>query len=208
MMRRAVSVFLVLGALLALGASAVGKLPPGSTFTACGESGCATAGKKESFELSGQLITPPLIQHVRDAPAGEATWFRVGLDVPRGAREDGYNLRGFVRHFPVAFVPDEEYLGVPNREGAAFAWVHLRPGQVDAYTQLTAGLQPFPEHDLARMNAAFVAQAKGSGPRGDADADTGDGVPASLIVALLAVGTVAGVALVVRARHRRARPAV
>jgi hypothetical protein len=206
MLRRAGSVFFVLGAFLVLGAPAAGKLPPGSTFTACGESGCATAGKKESFELELALITPPLIQHSREVPAGAATWFRVDLDLPRATPEGG-DFGDIRRRFPVAFVPDAEYLGVPNK-GGAFGWVHLRPGQVDAYAQLTAGLQPFPEHDLARMNGAFVAQAEGGGPAGDADADTGDGVPTSLIVALLAVGTLAGVAVIVRARHRRTRPAV
>jgi hypothetical protein len=206
-MRRAVAVFLVLGAYLVLGAPAAGKLPPGSTFTACGQSGCATAGKKESFELLGHLITPPLMQHVRDAPAGKATWFRVALDLPRGAQRDGYQVRGVVRHFPLAFVPDAEYLGVPNT-GGAFGWVHLRPGQVDAYAQLTAGLHPFPEHELASLDRAYLAHAQGGGTAAGADADTGDGVPAPLIVVLLAAGMITGVAVVVRARQRGARPAM
>jgi hypothetical protein len=207
MLRRAVSALLVLGAYLVLGAPAAGKLPPGSTFTTCGMSGCETAGKKESFELELPLVTPPLIQHARPAPSGAAAWFRVDLDIPAKARKQGFLVSDFKPHFPVAFVPEVEYIGVPNR-GGDFGWVHLRPGQVDAYAHLTSALQPFPEHELASMDRSFIADAQSGGASAGADTDTGGGVPASLIVALVALGALAGVGVVVRARHRRARPAV
>jgi hypothetical protein len=204
-MSRAASAVLVLGAFVALvvPSSVEAKLPPGSTFDVCGESACRAASKKESFELEKQLITPPVIQHARATPAGVATWFRVDLDLPPPARWQGFLPGAFKRHFPVAFVPEVESLGVPNK-GGAFGWVHLRPGQVDAYTQLTQGLEPFPEQRLAGLDAASVAHADG-GAAGPGAGGDGSDIPVGLLLALAGAGLAAAALIAVRARQRRAR---
>jgi hypothetical protein len=203
-MKRTAALSVVLVAIVALLAAplATGKLPPGTTFEACGASGCRTAPDEESLQLQLKLIEPAMEHGTVVAPSGAEAWIRADLNA-----ESTRGLRPLLRNFPVVFAADAGYLGVPGEQGS-YRWVPLRAKQSAAYAQLADGVRPFPAETLAELDPVSVARANpdaaGVPP---AEGDGGETAPTLLILVLAAVGLPTGCALVVRARRVRRRPA-
>jgi hypothetical protein len=199
-MNRPATLPVVLVAFLALVATppAIAKLPPGTTFEACGASGCATATHEESVQLQLKLIEPTMEHGKVAAPSGAQAWIRVdlNLDSVRG-------LGSLRRSFPVVFAPDAGYIGVSGEQGT-YRWVPLVGEWPLAYAQLAKGVSPFPPRTLADLDPVSVANATpsavGSAPAG------GETMSTQLIILLAAVGLLAGVGVVARVRRVRHRP--
>jgi hypothetical protein len=199
-MNRTATLPVVLAAFLALVATppAIAKLPPGTTFEACGASGCATATDKESVQLQLKLIEPTMEHGTVAAPSGAQAWIRVDLklDSVRG-------LGSLRRSFPVVFAPDAGYIGVPGEQGT-YRWVPLVGEWPLAYAQLANGVSPFPPQTLADLDPVSVANATPSAaertPAG------GETMSTPLIIGLGAVGLLAGVGVIARVRRVRHRP--
>jgi hypothetical protein len=199
-MNRTATLSVVLAAFLALVTTppAIAKLPPGTTFEACGASGCATAAGDESFALQLKLIEPTMEHGTVGAPSGAQAWIRVDLNL--GSDRGLDSLR---RNFPVVFASDAGYIGVPGEQGA-YRWVPLRAEQSQAYAQVADGMRPFPPQTLTELDPVSVAQATPSAAR--MTPAGGEGMPTPLIIGLAAVGLLAGVVVVARARRVRHRP--
>jgi hypothetical protein len=199
-MNRTATLPVVLAAFLALVATppAIAKLPPGTTFEACGASGCATAAGDESFPLQLKLIEPTTEHGTVGAPSGAQAWIRVDLNL--GSDRGLGSLR---RDFPVVFAPDAGYVGVPGEQGT-YRWVPLREDQSRAYAQVADGVSPFPPRTLADLDPVGVAQATPSAAeRSPAGGET---MSAPLIILVAAVGLLAGVGVIARVRRVRHRP--
>lgn len=190
---------------------AVAKLPPGTAFEACGESGCVTATGDEAFDASIRLLEPTIEHGDVGAPAGAAAWIRVDIVFPADPGTGGTPaaLRSIERGFPVVFVPGAESLGVPGEDGA-YRWVPMRPSVTRAYADIAEGVQPFPTQTLAELHRLAVARAGTEGASGSPD-DRGDGLPQWLMVGLAAATAVSlagGLARAgIRLRHQRAQRA-
>jgi hypothetical protein len=203
-MNRTAPLSVVLVALVAALAAplATGKLPPGTTFEACGASGCRTATDEESLQLQLKLIEPAMEHGTVVAPSGAAAWIRVDLNA-----EPTRGLRPLLRNFPVVFASDADYIGVPGAQGT-YRWVPLRAKQSAAYAQLADGVRPFPAQTLAELDPASVTRANPDAAGVPLAAGDGDeAAPTLLIVLLAAVGLLTCGALVLRARRVRHRPA-
>lgn len=186
MIRPALVSVVLVGVTACVAASPAGaKLPPGTAFEACGESGCSTATGDEAFDASIRLVEPTIEHGDAGAPAGAAAWIRVDIVFPAdpGGPWTPGDLRPIERGFPVIFVPDAESLGVPGRDGA-YRWVPTRPSVTRAYADVTEGVQPFPAQVLAELDPLAVARADTDGASGSA----GDGgeEPALLVVVVVA----------------------
>ena len=116
------------------GSPAAAKLPAGTAFEVCGESGCTTAKGDEAFDASIRLIEPTIEHGDAGAPAGALAWIRVDILFPTGPGGSWTprDLRPIERGFPVIFVPGGESLGVPGRDGT-YRWVPMRPSVTKAY---------------------------------------------------------------------------
>jgi hypothetical protein len=194
----------LLAALVAVLAAplATAKLPPGTTFEACGASGCRTATEEESLQLQLKLIEPAIEHGTAVAPSGAEAWIRVDLNA-----ESTRGLRPLLSSFPVVFASDAGSIGVPGEQGS-YRWVPLRAKQSAAYAQLADGVRPFPAQTLAELDPASVADANPDAAGVPAaEGDGGETAPTLLTVLLAAVGLLTGGALVVRARRVRHRPA-
>ena len=190
----------VLAAFLVLIAApaATAKLPPGTTFEACGASGCATGAGEQSVPLQLRLIEPTMEDGTVAAPSGSQAWIRVDLNL--GAVRGLGALR---RDFPVVFASGPDYLGVP--EQGTYRWVPLRGDQSQAYGQLADRVSPFPPRTLADLDPVDVAHAAAS-----ADGSTpagGETMSTPLIIGLAAVGLLVGIGVVRRIRGVRHGPA-
>jgi hypothetical protein len=192
----------VLAAVVAVAAApvATAKLPPGTTFEACGASGCTTATDEESLQLQLKLIEPAMEHGTVAAPSGAEAWIRVDLNA-----ESTRGLGPLRRNFPVVFASDAGYIGVPGEQGS-FRWVPLRAKQSAAYAQLADGVKRFPAQTLAELDPVSVARADPDAGVPPAEGD-GETAPTLLLVLLAAAGLLTGGALVVRARRVRHRPA-
>jgi hypothetical protein len=199
-MNRTAALPVVLAAFLALVATppAIAKLPPGTTFEACGASGCATATDEESVQLQLKLIEPTMEHGTVAAPSGTQAWIRVDLEL-----DSVRGLGSLRRSFPVVFAPDAGYIGVPGEQGT-YRWVRLVGEWPLAYAQLANGVSPFPPQPLADLDPVSVANATpstvGSPPAG------GETMSTPLIIGLVAVGLLAGVGVTARVRRVRHRP--
>jgi hypothetical protein len=166
---------------------AVAKLPPGTAFEACGESGCRTTTGDEALELSGLLIEAASEHGDSSAPVGAAEWLQVDIVFPADLGEPWTPqiLDPIDRRFPVVFVPEAKSVGAPGI-GGVYRWVSPRFRVTSAYADVTDGVQPFPTQVLAELDPHAVA---GSGTDGaSASTDDGEGaVPALLIAAAAAV---------------------
>jgi hypothetical protein len=203
-MNRTATLSVVLGALVSavVAPLASAKLPPGTTFEACGASGCRTATEEESHQLQLKLIEPAMEHGTVVAPSGAEPWIRVELN---GQSTRG--LRPLLRIFPVVLASDAGYIGVPGEQGI-YRWVPLRAKQSAAYAQLADGVRPFPAQTLAELDPVSVAGANPDAAAVPAaEGDGGETAPTLLIILLAAVGLLIGGALVVRARRVRHRPA-
>jgi hypothetical protein len=203
-MNRTVPLSVVLAALVALLAAplAIAKLPPGTTFEACGQSGCNATADEESFRLQLKLIEPAMEHGTVVAPPGAEPWIRVDLKA-----ESTRGLRPLLRDFPVVFAPDAGYIGVPSEQGT-YRWVQLRAKQAEAYGQLADGVSPLPPQTLAELDPVTVARANPDAAAvSPAEGDGDETAPTPLVILLAAVGVVAGVGLAARTRHVRHRPA-
>jgi hypothetical protein len=177
---------------------AIAKLPPGTTFEACGESGCKTATDEESFQLQLKLIEPAMGHGTVVAPSGAEPWIRVDLNA-----ESIPGLRPLLRNFPVVFAPDAGHIGVPGEQGT-YRWVPLRAKQSEAYGQLADGVRPFPPQTLAELDPVSAARADPDPAQAvTAEGDDGEGAPAVLITLFAAVGLLVGIGLAARARRGR-----
>jgi hypothetical protein len=181
-MSRTTSVSLMLAAMVALVATppATAKLPPGSRFKACGESGCKTATGAQTSQLELKLIEAAAEHGTPVPPVRAAPWTRVDLtlDAVKGGAEARSRARrslGWVlRSFPVVFLPGHRYIGVPA-SGGSYRWFRLRPLQIQAYNQLGGSVRPFPQRRLAGLNQSFVSRAKSDGTRATVGGDSEGG---------------------------------
>ena len=182
-----VSAVLVVATACVAAPPAAAKLPPGTAFEACGESGCIAATGDEAFDVSIRLLEPTIEHGDAGAPTGASAWIRVDILFPTDAgRQWGpRHLRPIERGFPVIFVPGAESLGVPGRDGT-YRWVPMRPSARKAYSDVTEGVQPFPAQMLAGLDRLAVARADADDGPGSAG-DGGNEVPALLIVPAAAV---------------------
>jgi hypothetical protein len=203
-MSRPAFVSIVLAALTACVAAspALAKLPRGTAFEACGESGCITATGDEAFDASIRLLEPTIEHGDVGPPADAAAWIRVDIVFPAdlGAGWKPEFLRPIERGFPVIFVPDGESLGVPTGDGA-YRWVPMSPSSAKAYTNVTEGVQPFPAQVLADVDQLAVARADADGESGGTD--DGEGDPALLIVVAGAIAVFLAGTLAYRGTHLR-----
>jgi hypothetical protein len=200
-MNRSLAIPVVLAALAALLAAplSIAKLPPGTTFEACGASGCATATEQESLELQLKLLEPVMEHGTVVAPSGAQAWFRVDLNV-----EAIRGLGSLERSFPVVFASDAGHIGVPDEQGG-YRWGPLRAKQLAAFAQLADGLHPFPAQTLGELDAVSVAPANPDATAGTpAESET---TPTALIISLGAAGLLVGAIGAVRIRRARHRSA-
>lgn len=161
-MRQATLISVFLGAIaVCIPANAHGKLPPGTTFEACGASGCATAAGGDALDSSVRLLEPTVEHGDVGAPAGSAEWFRVEMALPpRSDRTGGSSLRAIERRFPVVFAPDGASLGIPE-SSRSYRWVSMRPAAMKAYAELAEAVEPFPKRDLSDLDPRAVAREGG-----------------------------------------------
>ena len=190
---------------LAVAPSALAKLPPGTTFEACGASGCRTAGEEEGVRLRLRLIEPAIEHGDQGAPAGAEPWLRIDLGFgPNASAADRHALGSLTSKFPVVFAPNAGYLGVPGEEGG-YRWLPLRRRQLDAYEQLAHGVRPFPPEALGDLNPPTVAGAEPQNGATAAAEEEATQVAPIWLLSLLAGGALRGVALATRARRVRGR---
>ncbi len=195
-MTRAVALSVVLATWLAgLVASAIAKLPPGSSFEVCGGAGCRTTVAEAVPELQIKLIEPTMEVGMLDAPSVASEWTVV--DLTWGSADEDVDV---TRRFPVVFAPDAGYIAVSAPQGQ-LAWVRLRSSQARAYTQLTRGTEPLSSLQLAELDGETVADAQtGAEPPTVAESPSDDGMPGWLIATVAAL-VVTAVAVVSARRY-------
>jgi hypothetical protein len=188
---------LCIAALLIGSSAAVAKLPPGSTFEACGASGCKTAGQDEAFALELRLIEPTIDHGDRPPPTTDHAWVRVDLKL--GATDSRMSLGSVRRDFPVVYAAD--LLGVPRADNT-YRWTKLDSSNSAAYDQLASAVSPFPPESLASLTPSSVERVE-PGLTANPGSNT-DGFP---IWILAVVAVAAGVAGLVGLR-RKNRPSM
>jgi hypothetical protein len=201
-MKGTISLAVVLAALVALATAplATAKLPPGTTFEACGQSGCNTATDEESFQLQLKLIEPAMEHGTVAAPSVSEPWIRIDLNA-----KPTRGMRPLLRSFPVVFARDAGYIGVPSEQGT-YRWVQLRLDQADGYRRLADGVSPFAPRPLAELDPMTVARANPAAA--EATPAGSEKTPTALIISLVAAGLLVGaqtLGATVRRRRRRRR---
>lgn len=159
------------------------KLPPGSTFEACGASGCKMANPDQALALQIRLIEPTMERSSGPAPTTDQAWVRIDLKL--GASDSATVLRSVKRAFPVVYAPDAGVLGVPRADNT-YRWATLDLRRSVAYTELASAVAPFPPESLAALTPSGVARVDAgatpdplAGPVSDAE-----GVPVWLLAVL------------------------
>lgn len=186
-------------ALLVSVAVASAKLPPGSTFEVCGESGCERLGAEEALDLQIRLIEPAIEHGSASPPTGERPWFRVNLLL--GDPLPGMTLGTLERRFPVVY--SDGYVGVPSGEEGGYRWIELSGRNLAAYERAVGDAEPFPAADLGGLTQRGVAAAAAEdGPEAGSDPA---GLPTWLLIALAAGAGLIGLGALHRLGHRPAR---
>jgi len=191
-MRRSalLSVVVVVVVVFVASPSAVAKLPMGTSFEACGESGCRTTAGEDVYEGGFRLLEPTNEHGDAGAAEGSAAWTMVDIGFPdRGKPGSPAWLREIEREFPVIFVPGADTLGLPRKSSDEYRWVPVRPAAAMAYAQVTEGVQPFQAQVLAELDRVAVARAGTAGTSGSAD-DGGEPQPGPAIAVMAAVAVV------------------
>lgn len=178
--------------------AAVAKLPPGSTFEACGVSTCKVAGQAEGLALQLPLIESTMEHGSQPAPTTEHSWLRVDLKL--GADQAGMSLGSVERAFPVVYAADANLIAVPRADNT-YRWMELDSRHLPAYEQLASGVTPFPSESLAALTPDGVERAE-PGSTGPPASNT-DGFPVWILIAIAVVAGIAGlVGLRRMSRHR------
>jgi hypothetical protein len=187
-MRFRMAAFALCFAALLLGSSAaIAKLPPGSTFEACGASGCKAVSEAKSLALQIRLIESTMEHGSQPAPTTEHAWLRVDLKL--GAADSGMTLGSVKRAFPVVYAADASLLGVPRADDT-YRWTKLDARHLPAYYQLASGVTPFPPESLAALTPGGVERAE---PGSTAPpASNTEGFPAWVGIAIAVVAGLAG----------------
>ena len=182
-------VFGLLGiAALLIGSSAAhAKLPPGSTFEACGSSGCYAATQEDALALQLRLLQPTIDHGSRPAPTTDHAWVRVDLKL--GATDPGMSLGSVKRAFPVVYAAD--LLGVPRADNT-YRWTKLDSKRLAAYEQLASAVSPFPPESLDELTPNAVARAEPGLAADPASASEAEGFPVWVLVAIAVAAGLAG----------------
>jgi hypothetical protein len=196
--RKAAFGLVCMAALLIGSPAAVAKLPPGSTFEACGASGCMTTSKDETLALQVRLIEPTIDHGGRPAPTTDHAWVRVDLKL--GATDSGMSLGSVRRDFPVVYAAG--LLGVPRADNT-YRWTKLDSRNSAAYDQLASAVSPFPPESLAALTPSGVERVE-PGLTANPPSDT-EGFPVWILAAIIAVA--AGLAGLAGLR-RKSRPSM
>jgi hypothetical protein len=133
-----------LGALLVLAAVGPAAAKEVEKAQVCGATGCREVNDREQL-LALAEGGPPTAPPDRPSP-----WYRAEVTV----RGDGELFT-----FPLAIVPDAELIRGSNDDGT-YTWMPVSDGAVQAFRELTRGLEPLPAARLGGLDAPDPAQAR------------------------------------------------
>lgn len=195
--RKAAFGLLCIAGFLIGSSAAVAKLPPGSTFEACGVSACKTASQAEGLELQLRLIESTMEHGSQPAPTTEHAWLRVDLKL--GTADSGMSLGSVKRAFPVVYAADANLIAVPRADNT-YRWMELDSRHQPAYEQLARGVTPFPSESIAALTPGAVEGVE-PGSTAPTASDT-EGFPVWVFIAIAVVAGIAGLTGLRRMSHR------